>query len=169
MGTTDATASASNPAATSPEAELFDDSKYSSLKELERWAPLVAGLPPEQREQNLPDHGRLKGRDLATCPGKKFDAANISNWVKNQTPTNGCELTGMLNDAATPNAVSGTDISKLGKDGPRRQPADGCASPTSEISVKAVLWSRKSRRRSTLVNQRYTERRTHQTLYLMPT
>lgn len=275
--TTDATAPSSNPAAaSSPEAQLLDDSKYSSPKELERWAPLVADLPPEQREQaakelnrpiaaalmatekgpdaakamkfindnpalktavdtgkhggkadgkitdgdlkafakkmqgaadnadkdlanyqkdhpnadpqslqmvrsasllqangplanaadpkhaagaegktkvdqymdadglkalqdnnpglagplkqasktwsqpgllNLLDQGGLKGRDLATHgPDKKFDAANISNWIKNQAPTNGGEFAGMLSDAATLNAVAGTDISKLGKE-----------------------------------------------------
>lgn len=275
--TANTTASAANPAATtSPEAQLLDDSKYSSPKELERWAPLVADLPPEQREQaakelnrpiaaalmatekgpdaakamkfindnpalktavdtgkhggkadgkitdgdlkafakkmqgaadnadkdlanyqkdhpnadpqslqmvrsasllqangplanaaspkhaagaegetkvdqymdaeglkalqdnnpglagplkqasktwsqpgllNMLDQGGLKGRDLATHgPDKKFDAANISNWIKNQAPTNGGEFAGMLSDAATLNAVAGTDISKLGKE-----------------------------------------------------
>ena len=33
------------------EAAFLDDSKYSSPKELERWAPMVANLPPDQREQ----------------------------------------------------------------------------------------------------------------------
>jgi len=38
-------------AAKSPEASFLDDSKYSSPKDLERWAPLVADLPPDQRDQ----------------------------------------------------------------------------------------------------------------------
>jgi hypothetical protein len=42
-------ANAQQPKAT--EAAFLDDSKYSSPKELERWAPMVANLPPDQREQ----------------------------------------------------------------------------------------------------------------------
>ena len=42
-------AKADEPKAT--EAAFLDDSKYSSPKELERWAPMVANLPPDQREQ----------------------------------------------------------------------------------------------------------------------
>jgi hypothetical protein len=50
-------ADASKPANTTAdipkasEAGFLDDSKYSSPKELERWAPMVANLPPDQREQ----------------------------------------------------------------------------------------------------------------------
>ncbi|WP_460043547.1 type III effector HrpK domain-containing protein [Pseudomonas sp. S2_H01] len=45
----DATQPAGAPKAS--EASFLDDSKYSSPKELKRWAPMVANLPPDQREQ----------------------------------------------------------------------------------------------------------------------
>ncbi|MFJ3485483.1 type III effector HrpK domain-containing protein [Pseudomonas sp. NPDC090202] len=50
----DVAATALGPTQDAPkadEAKFLDDSKYSSPKELERWAPMVANLPPEQREQ----------------------------------------------------------------------------------------------------------------------
>lgn len=66
---------------------------------------------------NMLDQGGLSGRDLAThSPDKKFDSANISNWIKNQAPTTGGEFSSMLSDAATLNAVANVDISKLDKD-----------------------------------------------------
>ncbi|WP_297845001.1 type III effector HrpK domain-containing protein, partial [Pseudomonas sp.] len=66
---------------------------------------------------NMLDQGGLSGRDLAThSPDKKFDSANISNWIKNQAPTTGGEFSSMLSDAATLNAVADVDISKLDKD-----------------------------------------------------
>lgn len=45
----DATKTADQPKAA--ETSFLDDSEYSSPKELERWAPMVANLPADQREQ----------------------------------------------------------------------------------------------------------------------
>lgn len=63
------------------------------------------------------DQGGLSGRDLAGhSPDGLFSAKNISGWIKSQAPTNGGQFASLLSDAATVNAVSSTDISKLGKD-----------------------------------------------------
>ena len=66
---------------------------------------------------NMLDQGGLSGRALAAhSPDGLFNSANIDGWIKNQAPTNGGQFASMLSDAATINAVSSTDISKLGKD-----------------------------------------------------
>ncbi|WP_019411281.1 type III effector HrpK domain-containing protein [Pseudomonas psychrophila] len=66
---------------------------------------------------NQLDQGGLSGRALAAhSPDGLFNSGNIDSWIKKQAPTNGGEFASMLSDAATINAVSSTDISKLGTD-----------------------------------------------------
>lgn len=63
------------------------------------------------------DQGGMAGKDLAkTGADGKVSGANISDWIKKQAPTNGGEFATMMSSAATLNAVSNTDISKLDKD-----------------------------------------------------
>lgn len=66
---------------------------------------------------SLLDQGGESRRKLATeSKDGLFDSRNINGWIKNQAPKNGGDFASMLNDAATVNAVSCTDISKLGSD-----------------------------------------------------
>ncbi len=60
------------------------------------------------------DQAGLTGRSLAGhSPDQLFNSKNLSDWIKSQAPTNGGQFASMLSDAATLNAVSGIDISKL--------------------------------------------------------
>lgn len=60
------------------------------------------------------DEAGMKGRSKAAhSPDQLFNAKNLSEWIKNNAPTNGGQFAGMLSDAATLNAVAGIDISKL--------------------------------------------------------
>ncbi|WP_128175701.1 type III effector HrpK domain-containing protein [[Pantoea] beijingensis] len=66
---------------------------------------------------NLLDQGGLEGKALALHnPDKKFNSGNIDAWIKSQAPTSGGEFSSMISDAATLNAVSDVDISKLNED-----------------------------------------------------
>ncbi|KPX50173.1 HrpK [Pseudomonas syringae pv. helianthi] len=63
------------------------------------------------------DEAGMSGRKKAAhSPDQLFDAKNLSEWIKTSAPTNGGQFASMLSDAATLNAVSGIDISKLNAD-----------------------------------------------------
>jgi hypothetical protein len=75
---TDATKPADPPKAT--EASFLDDSQYSSPKELERWAPMVANLPPDQREQAAKELNRpIAAARMAAEKGP--DAAKAMDFI----------------------------------------------------------------------------------------
>ncbi|SHM79630.1 Type III secretion system translocator protein, HrpF [Pseudomonas asturiensis] len=60
------------------------------------------------------DEAGMTGRAKAAhSPDQLFDSKNLSEWIKKAAPTNGGQFASMLSDAATVNAVSGIDISKL--------------------------------------------------------
>nr|WP_288913907.1 type III effector HrpK domain-containing protein [uncultured Pseudomonas sp.] len=60
------------------------------------------------------DEAGMSGRAKAAhSPDQLFNTKNLSEWIKTSAPTNGGQFAGMLSDAATLNAVSGVDISKL--------------------------------------------------------
>lgn len=62
------------------EAAFLDDSKYSSPKELERWAPMVANLPPDQREQAAKELNRpIAAARMAAEKGP--DAAKAMDFI----------------------------------------------------------------------------------------
>jgi len=62
------------------DASFLDDSKYSSPKELERWAPMVANLPPDQREQAAKELNRpIAAARMAAEKGP--DAAKAMDYI----------------------------------------------------------------------------------------
>ncbi|WLG46838.1 type III effector HrpK domain-containing protein [Pseudomonas sp. FP1740] len=100
---TDPTKPADQPKAA--EANFLDDSKYSSPKELERWAPMVANLPPDQREQAAKELNRpiaaarmaaQKGPDAA----KAMDFINANPSLKTAVDTgkHGGKADGKISD-----------------------------------------------------------------------
>ncbi|NWC10641.1 type III effector HrpK [Pseudomonas agarici] len=111
-------------AGTEGETKINGETSADGLQALQKSNPGLSGALKQSAKTfsqpgflNMLDQGGLSGRGLATHgPDKLFDAANIGDWVKKQAPTNGGEFASMLSDAATLNAVAGTDISKLGKD-----------------------------------------------------
>lgn len=87
------------------EAKFLDDSKYSSPKELERWAPMVANLPPDQREQAAKELNRPiaaarmaaeKGPDSAKA--MEFINANPSLKTAIDTGKHGGKADGKITD-----------------------------------------------------------------------
>ncbi|SDG64804.1 type III effector HrpK domain-containing protein [Pseudomonas abietaniphila] len=86
----DATQPAGAPKAS--EASFLDDSKYSSPKELERWAPMVANLPPDQREQAAKELNRpIAAARMAAQGGsdgaKAMDFINANPALKTAVDT----------------------------------------------------------------------------------
>jgi hypothetical protein len=80
-----------DPPSTS-EASFLDDSKYSSPKELERWAPMVANLPPEQREQaakelNRPIAAARMAAEKGPDAAKAMDFINANPALKTAVDT----------------------------------------------------------------------------------
>nr|WP_256659841.1 type III effector HrpK domain-containing protein [Pseudomonas sp. LS-2] len=74
------------------EASFLDDSKYSSPKELERWAPMVANLPPEQREQaakelNRPIAAARMAAEKGPDAAKAMDFINANPALKTAVDT----------------------------------------------------------------------------------
>jgi hypothetical protein len=81
---------ADQPKAT--EAAFLDDSKYSSPKELERWAPMVANLPPDQREQaakelNRPIAAARMAAEKGPDAAKAMDFINANPSLKTAVDT----------------------------------------------------------------------------------
>lgn len=80
-----------DPPSTS-EASFLDDSKYSSPKELERWAPMVANLPPEQREHaakelNRPIAAARMAAEKGPDAAKAMDFINANPALKTAVDT----------------------------------------------------------------------------------
>lgn len=74
------------------EAAFLDDSKYSSPKELERWAPMVANLPPDQREQaakelNRPIAAARMAAEKGPEAAKAMDFINANPSLKTAVDT----------------------------------------------------------------------------------
>ncbi|WP_279891083.1 type III effector HrpK domain-containing protein [Pseudomonas sp. GD03842] len=74
------------------DASFLDDSKYSSPKELERWAPMVAHLPPEQREQaakelNRPIAAARMAAEKGPDAAKAMDFINANPALKTAVDT----------------------------------------------------------------------------------
>ncbi len=74
------------------EAAFLDDSKYSSPKELERWAPMVANLPPDQREQaakelNRPIAAARMAAEKGPDSAKAMDFINANPSLKTAVDT----------------------------------------------------------------------------------
>lgn len=74
------------------EAAFLDDSKYSSPKELERWAPMVANLPPDQREQaakelNRPIAAARMAAEKGPDAAKAMDFINANPSLKTAVDT----------------------------------------------------------------------------------
>ncbi len=87
---TDTAKSADQPKAA--EASFLDDSKYSSPKELERWAPMVANLPPDQREQaakelNRPIAAARMAAEKGPDAAKAMDFINANPSLKTAVDT----------------------------------------------------------------------------------
>lgn len=81
---------ADQPKAT--ETSFLDDSKYSSPKELERWAPMVANLPPDQREQaakelNRPIAAARMAAEKGPDAAKAMDFINANPALKTAVDT----------------------------------------------------------------------------------
>ncbi|MFK3798856.1 type III effector HrpK domain-containing protein [Pseudomonas sp. NPDC088444] len=74
------------------DASFLDDSKYSSPKELERWAPMVANLPPDQREQaakelNRPIAAARMAAEKGPDAAKAMDFINANPALKTAVDT----------------------------------------------------------------------------------
>ncbi|NWE47903.1 type III effector HrpK domain-containing protein [Pseudomonas gingeri] len=118
-----AAADPKHAAGTEGETKVDNLTSADGLQALQKSNPGLAGALKQSAKTfsqpgflNMLDQGGLSGRGLATHgPDKLFNPANIGDWVKKQAPTNGGEFASMLSDAATLNAVAGTDISKLDK------------------------------------------------------
>lgn len=81
---------ADQPKAT--DASFLDDSKYSTPKELERWAPMVANLPPDQREQaakelNRPIAAARMAAEKGPDAAKAMDFINANPALKTAVDT----------------------------------------------------------------------------------
>lgn len=90
--TTPTAASTSTDQPKSTEASFLDDSKYSSPKELERWAPMVANLPPDQREQaakelNRPIAAARMAAEKGPNAAKAMDFINANPALKTAVDT----------------------------------------------------------------------------------
>ncbi|RZI64934.1 MAG: type III effector HrpK, partial [Pseudomonas sp.] len=76
----------------STEAAFLDDSKYSSPKELERWAPMVANLPADQRDQaakelNRPIAAARMAAEKGPDAAKAMDFINANPSLKTAVDT----------------------------------------------------------------------------------
>lgn len=81
---------ADQPKAT--DASFLDDSEYSTPKELERWAPMVANLPPDQREQaakelNRPIAAARMAAEKGPDAAKAMDFINANPALKTAVDT----------------------------------------------------------------------------------